>query len=226
VPSIAVYRAPKTLYVLDSGVGPEQRVALETQITALGQGAEKIVLVNSHGHFDHLGNNDLLQQSVIPRKRHLISKDAAPNTDIRAELFAMYGRGKDYFSYIDGLPLPADKISGLLKALGAPSIAPATLEELGGKIQQSGVLHALNLFMPSIVVDVLMATYPDVFPSVETMTFLEDISSPNGRACRGTVERMESRGGNTRSLCPVFGRPLQRWHGLLHPGTQVPDARR
>ena len=47
----------------------------------------------------------------------------------------MYGRGKDYFSYIDGLPLPADKISGLLKALGAPSIAPATLEELGGKIQ-------------------------------------------------------------------------------------------
>jgi glyoxylase-like metal-dependent hydrolase (beta-lactamase superfamily II) len=90
VPSIVVYRARKTLYVLDTGVGPEQRAALKTQMAALGQGAEEIVLINSHGHFDHLGNNDLVQQSVIPRKRHLISKDAAPNTDIRAELFEMY----------------------------------------------------------------------------------------------------------------------------------------
>jgi glyoxylase-like metal-dependent hydrolase (beta-lactamase superfamily II) len=178
VPSIVVYRALKTLYVLDTGVGPEQRAALKTQMDALGQGAEEIVLINSHGHFDHLGNNDLLQQSAIPHKRHLISIDAAPDPDIRAELFAMYGRGKDYFSYIDGLPLPAAKISGLLKTLGALSIAPATLEELGGKIQASGVLPALNRFMPSIVVDVLMATYPDVSPSLETMTFLENFSAP------------------------------------------------
>ncbi len=63
VPSIVVYRAPKTLYVLDTGVGPEQRAALKTQMDALGQGAEEIVLINSHGHFDHLGNNDLVQQS-------------------------------------------------------------------------------------------------------------------------------------------------------------------
>jgi glyoxylase-like metal-dependent hydrolase (beta-lactamase superfamily II) len=178
VPSIVVYRAARTLYVLDTGVGPEQRTVLESQIASLGQGAEEIVLVNSHGHFDHLGNNDLVQRASIPRKRHLISKESAPNADIRTELFEMYGRGKDYFSYIDGLPLPADKISGLLKALGAPSIAPATLEELGGKIRESGVLPALNNFMPSIVVDVLMATYPAVFPSLETMTFLEDVSAP------------------------------------------------
>ncbi len=125
------------------------------------------MLVNSHGHFDHLGNNDLLQRATIPRKRHLISKESAPDSNIRAELFEMYGRGKDYFSYIDGLPLPAEKISGLLKTLGAPSIAPATLEELGRKICESGVLPALNNFMPSIVVDVLLATYPAVFPSLD-----------------------------------------------------------
>ena len=178
VPSIVVYRAGKTLYVFDTGVGPEQRAVLEAQIAALGHRAEEIVLVNSHGHFDHLGNNDLLQRAAIPKKRHLISKEAAPDSDIRAELYQMYGRGKDYFSYIDGLPLPADKISGLLNALGAPSIAPATLEELGGKIRESGVLPALNKFLPSIVVEVLMATYPDVFPSLETIAFLEDISAP------------------------------------------------
>ena len=201
VPSIVVYRAPKTLYVLDTGVGPEQRAALKTQMAALGQGAEEIVLVNSHGHFDHLGNNDLLQQSAIPRKRHLISKAAAPDTDIRAELFEMYGGGKDYFSYIDGLPLPAVKISGLLKALGAPSIAPSTLEELGGKIQASGVLPALNLFMPSIVVDVLMATYPDVFPSLETMTFLEDFSAPNLIELGGAQWSGWTLSGETPEVC-------------------------
>jgi glyoxylase-like metal-dependent hydrolase (beta-lactamase superfamily II) len=171
VPSIVVYRAAKTLYVLDTGVGPEQRAAL-------GEGVEEIVLVNSHGHFDHLGNNDLLQNAPISRKRHLISKESAPNQDIRAELFEMYGRGKDHFSYIDGLPLPADKISGLLKALGAPTIAPAILEDLGERMHDCGILPALNQFMPSVVVDILLATYPPVFPSVETMTFLEDISAP------------------------------------------------
>ncbi len=41
---------------------------LKAQIAILGQGAEEIVLVNSHGHFDHLGNNDLLQQSAIRRR--------------------------------------------------------------------------------------------------------------------------------------------------------------
>ncbi len=68
VPSIVVYRASKTLYVLDTGVGPEQRAVLAAQIAALGKGAEEIVLVNSHGHFDHLGNNDLLQLAAIPKK--------------------------------------------------------------------------------------------------------------------------------------------------------------
>jgi glyoxylase-like metal-dependent hydrolase (beta-lactamase superfamily II) len=178
VPSIVVYRTAKTLYVLDTGVGPEQRAALEAQIAALGEGTEEIVLVNSHGHFDHLGNNDLLQKSSISRKRHLIPKDSAPDQDIRAELYEMYGRGKDYFSYIDGLPLPADKISGLLKTLGAASISPATLENLGSELHSSGILPAFNQFMPSIVVDILLATYPAVFPSVETMTFLEDIAPP------------------------------------------------
>ena len=74
VPSIVVYRGTKTLYVLDTGVGPEQRAALEAQVAKHGEGAEEIVLVNSHGHFDHLGNNDLLQRSAISRKRHLISR--------------------------------------------------------------------------------------------------------------------------------------------------------
>lgn len=46
-------------------------------------------------------------------------------------------------------------------------------------MRESGVLPALNNFMPSIVVDVLLATYPAVFPSLETMTFLEDISAPS-----------------------------------------------
>jgi glyoxylase-like metal-dependent hydrolase (beta-lactamase superfamily II) len=88
----------------------------------------------------------------------------------------MYGRGAAYFNFIDGLPLEAPQISDLLGALGAPGIASTDLAALGSRIRDAGLSPALNRFVPSIVVDVLMGTYPDVFPSSETMTFLEDIS--------------------------------------------------
>ncbi len=190
-------------------------------------------LVNSHGHFDHLGNNDLLSKAAIARKRHLISKEAAPDQDIRAELFEMYGRGKDYFSYIDGLPLPADKISGLLKTLGAASIAPATLEELGGKLRESGVLPALNPFLPSIVVDVLMATYPAVFPSIETMTFLEDVLAPSVieiagarwrrmDACDGAPEVYVLQSGGHSKGGVVFYIPEHKFLMMADETTSVP----
>ena len=41
VPSIAVYRAPKTLYILDTGVGPEQRAALEHRWPLSGKGLKR-----------------------------------------------------------------------------------------------------------------------------------------------------------------------------------------
>ena len=47
VPSIVVYRGTKTLYVLDTGVGPEQRAALEAQVAKHGEGAEEIVLAET-----------------------------------------------------------------------------------------------------------------------------------------------------------------------------------
>jgi len=46
-----VPRRPCTSWIL---AWAEQRAVLEAQIASLGEGADEIVLVNSHGHFDHL----------------------------------------------------------------------------------------------------------------------------------------------------------------------------
>ncbi len=145
----------------------------------IGKGSRRNRTDQQPRPYDHIGNNDLLQQTDFPRKRHLIAKDGGEKTDIRTELYEMYGRGIPYLNYVDGLPLPSAQLSGLLAALGAPQIAPADLDDLGRHIRDSGLLPALNQFVPSIVVDVLVGTYPAVFPSLETMKFLEgDISVP------------------------------------------------
>ena len=60
--TIAVYRGERTLYLLDTGVGPEQRAALLRVAERLGDGAEEVLLLNSHGHMDHFGNNDVLAE--------------------------------------------------------------------------------------------------------------------------------------------------------------------
>src|SRR6185369_4045839 len=75
LPTIAVYRGPSTLYLLDSGVGPEQRAALLRVAQQLG-GAVEVVLLNSHGHIDHLGNNDVLGEIPAERRRHLLPRTA------------------------------------------------------------------------------------------------------------------------------------------------------
>lgn len=65
LPTIAAYRGERTLYLFDTGAGPEQRAALLRVAEQLG-GAEEVLLLNSHGHMDHLGNNDVLAESRRP----------------------------------------------------------------------------------------------------------------------------------------------------------------
>ena len=81
--TIAVYRGERTLYLLDTGVGPEQRAALLRVAERLGDGAEEVLLLNSHGHMDHLGNNDVLAEIHAARRRHPIPRAARPRSTPR-----------------------------------------------------------------------------------------------------------------------------------------------
>lgn len=175
LPTIAVYRCGPRLYLLDTGVGPEQLAAIHT-VAARHTGVDEIVLLNSHGHVDHLGNNHVLHQLRAVKRRHHIPRDARPALDHAAFFAAMYRSGLGWFDYLDGLDLDPDRLADLLRALGAPAALTADdVADLGSRIAALGLAPALGGFVPSLVVDILLRTYPEIHPSVATMVDYEDL---------------------------------------------------
>ncbi|MGD9530048.1 MAG: MBL fold metallo-hydrolase, partial [Pseudonocardia sp.] len=170
LPTIVMYRSGPRLYLLDTGVGPEQRDGIR-QVAARWPDVEEILLLNSHGHLDHLGNNDVLAELPARTRRHFVPRAARSALDFATFFGAMYKRGLPYFDYLDGLDLTADGIASLLRALGADTALKAEdVAALGARIGELGITPAISPFVPSLVVDILLNTYPPVFPSVETMT--------------------------------------------------------
>ena len=118
LPRIAAYRGERTLYLFDTGAGPEQRAALLRVAERLG-GAEEVLLLNSHGHMDHLGNNDVLAEIPAARRRHLFPLAARPGLDFEAFFGRMYRRGVPYFDYLTGLSIDPAAVASILRAVGA-----------------------------------------------------------------------------------------------------------
>ncbi|MET1003990.1 MAG: hypothetical protein ABWX96_00510, partial [Propionibacteriaceae bacterium] len=109
---------------------------------------------------------------------HLFPRAARPALDFEAFFSRMYKRGIPYFDYVSGLSVPPEGIASLLRALGAPaSLSGEDVALLGKQIADLGLLPAVGGFLPSIVVDILLQTYPAVHPSVETMTDYEDLGA-------------------------------------------------
>lgn len=175
LPTIAVYRGARTLYLLDTGAGPEQRAALLRAAAQLG-GAEEVLLLNSHGHLDHLGNNDVLAEIPAARRRHLFPRAARPSLDFEAFFGRMYHRGIPYFDYLTGLSIDPASVAAVLRSIGAdPALSDADVADLGKRLTELGIAPALGRFLPSVLVDLLLATYPAVYPSVGTMEDYEDL---------------------------------------------------
>ena len=177
-PTIAVYRGVRRLYLLDTGAGPEQREAILRVTALLRDGVDEVVLLNSHAHLDHLGNNDLLSEvaGALPT-RHYIPRDARPGLDSVASFSAMYRSGLPYFDYLTGLTLPPEVIAALLRRLGAPAdLTGDQVADLGARMAALGLGPAVSGFIPSIVMDIVLQTYPPTFPSVETMSDYEDLA--------------------------------------------------
>ncbi|MGE0295987.1 MAG: MBL fold metallo-hydrolase, partial [Pseudonocardia sp.] len=235
LPTIVMYRSGPRLYLLDTGVGPEQRDGIR-QVAARWPDVEEILLLNSHGHLDHLGNNDVLAELPARTRRHFVPRAARSALDFATFFGAMYKRGLPYFDYLDGLDLTADGIASLLRALGADTALKAEdVAALGARIGELGITPAISPFVPSLVVDILLNTYPPVFPSVETMTDYEDLGEPREIVIGGTrwtgwtftdehgepeVHALRSGGHSAGGL--VFHLPRHRFLMLADETSSVP----
>jgi glyoxylase-like metal-dependent hydrolase (beta-lactamase superfamily II) len=73
IPNVVVYRAGDRMYLMDSGAGRTMRASIIKATQDAGP-AESFTLLNSHGHADHVGNNDLLQVIQAKEKHHYLSK--------------------------------------------------------------------------------------------------------------------------------------------------------
>ena len=175
IPSIVVYRGASTLYLLDTGVGPLQRKAI-LDLAARGGPVDEVLVLNSHGHIDHLGNNDVVDDIPAARKVSWFPRAGRPGLEPKTFFRAMYERGVPYFDYVDGLNLDADTIASLLRGIGADERAtPETVATLGAALEEVGVVPALSRFLPGIVVDILMSTYPPVHAQPESLHDYEEM---------------------------------------------------
>lgn len=234
IPTIAIYRSGARLYLLDSGVGPEQRDAI---LALAREGAQsEVILLNSHGHLDHMGNNDVLADVAASARRHYLPRDARPGLDFQSFFLAMYQRGIPYFDYLSGLTLPPADVASLLRALGADvGLTAEDVAQLGARIAQLGIAPALSAFIPSIVVDILLQTYPPIFPSIETMADYEELGPATPIRIGDTnwsgwtflgddglpdVQVLESRGHSAGGV--VFYLPRERYLLLADETTSVP----
>jgi glyoxylase-like metal-dependent hydrolase (beta-lactamase superfamily II) len=133
-----------------------------------------VILLNSHGHLDHMGNNDVAQELGASSVRHLVPHDAREALDFEPYFLRMYKRGLPYFDYLDGLALNPDDVASLLRALDADQhLSGDDVADLGRLIAKLGITPAISGFVPSMVVDILLQTYPAIHPNFEAMVDYE-----------------------------------------------------
>lgn len=95
-PNVVVYQAADRMYVLDSGAGPVIRASIIKVMQQAGP-LQTFTLLNSHGHADHVGNNDVINFAQAKERHHYFSNaglsllDPVPYfTDLFLRLSAYY----------------------------------------------------------------------------------------------------------------------------------------
>src|SRR5215211_7592479 len=95
-PNVVVYQAADRMYVMDSGAGPVIRASILKVMQEAGP-LQTFTLLNSHGHADHVGNNDVINMARAKERHHYFSNaglrllDPVPYfTDLFLRLSAYY----------------------------------------------------------------------------------------------------------------------------------------
>lgn len=80
IPNSIIYLKCNRLYLIDSGAGPIMRASIMQVLQSVNP-VHSFTLLNSHGHADHVGNNDLLNAVRANETRHYLSGAGLPMLD-------------------------------------------------------------------------------------------------------------------------------------------------
>ena len=119
VANALVHRAGDTVIVVDTGVTGPFRAALRAAVDDLGD-ARRLLLLTTHGHTDHIGNNDVVDE--IASERGITAEHFVPARDI-GQMLDPVGYWTRAFSPLVGLaplPAPADLSAAFVVSLFQP----------------------------------------------------------------------------------------------------------
>ncbi len=156
IPNIILYRVEDRLYLLDSGARPEMRASIVKVLEKVGP-MQSFTLLNSHGHADHVGNNDVIQVAHATEKYHYLSKEGLDLLDP--------------VSYFTGLSLRLSAHYDMVSAYQADRLKWQLLK----RIRDTAIFFAGERAGWAMAWSLYLRNFQPFHPSRETMTFYETL---------------------------------------------------
>jgi glyoxylase-like metal-dependent hydrolase (beta-lactamase superfamily II) len=101
IANAVVYKADDTVYLLDTGATAFFRERLHEAIEQL-KPFKRFILLNSHEHPDHTGNNSIIKEIYAETKEHYISQKGIAGLDVEQDFYRKLKSIREYYDYIDG----------------------------------------------------------------------------------------------------------------------------
>ncbi|MER6997686.1 MBL fold metallo-hydrolase [Streptomyces sp. NPDC000410] len=124
VANALVHRAGDTLVLVDTGVTAAFRSALREAADRVGPWSRALVLT-THGHPDHVGNNDLADELGVPVQHYVPAFDV----DQMRDPAQYWVRSFDRIAGLAPLPAPAGKVVSLFEPMRPFGATTRTYEE-------------------------------------------------------------------------------------------------
>lgn len=102
-----VVKEGNTLFVVDTGAGKRMKEMLIKAVDQLRGDAKKLVLINTHAHVDHIGNNKaIMNLKRFDEKHHLMHEACEKMLDPYKYFPGIYREFDKYYDVFEGPPPP------------------------------------------------------------------------------------------------------------------------
>lgn len=128
-----VHRAGQTLFLVDTGVTPAFRAAVRAAADQVGEWS-RLVVLTTHGHPDHVGNNDLADELAhgkgVPAEHYVPARDLPQMLDPASYWIRSFSRIAGVAPLAAPPKLAGDKVVSLFQPLRPFAAVTGTYEEL------------------------------------------------------------------------------------------------